>query len=45
MIINAKKITTPSSPVSYDLIMIAAVVAVALAAVAVAVMRRGKRKR
>ena len=36
MIINAKKITTPSSPVSYDLIIIAAV--------AVTVMRRGKRK-
>ena len=42
--VNAKKITTPSSPVSYDLIIIAAVVAAALVAIAVAVMRRGKIK-
>ena len=44
MIVNAKKITTPSSPVGYDQIIIAAVVAAALVAIAVAVMRRGKIK-
>ena len=44
VIVNAKKITIPSSPVIYELITVATAVTVALVAIAVAVMRRGKIK-